>query len=92
MTPPTDADENGRGSPKSNWLFIRNEFGAAAVRVDDGANGPRLCVCDQASGSTIYLDPLELTSLARSRHAMLESLMIPEAYMTETDEWAAYPH
>lgn len=73
------------------WV-LRSEFARVAVRLDDRGNGPRLRVTDLTSGAEIHLDPLELASLARSRHEQLEPLIMTEELTTETDAWALDPH
>ena len=67
---------------------LRSEFATAVVTLDRHANGPRLRVTDASSGAEIHLDPLELVSLARSRHRRLEQLIMTDDYLIESDEWA----
>lgn len=70
---------------------LASEFARVTVAFDDAGNGHRLRITDIGSGAEIHLDPLELASLARSRHERLRALIMPEEYLTETDEWALYP-
>lgn len=70
---------------------LSSEFARVTVAFDDTGNGHRLRVTDVGSGAEIHLDPLELASLARSRHERLRSLIMPDEYLTETDEWALHP-
>lgn len=58
-------------------LFLRNEFASISVEMDQGANGPRLKICDLRTGQVNHLDPLELESLAWSSHADLTILLDP---------------
>lgn len=88
---PGDDREPSRPAGDSCWR-LRSEFATARVSLDHGANGPRLRVTDVSSGTEIYLDPFELVSLARSRHERLQSLVMPEEYLTESDEWALELH
>lgn len=69
---------------------LRSEFATASVALDVRANGPRLRVRDVASGAEIHLDPLELVSLARSRHQRLQPVIMPDEYLVEDDEWARH--
>lgn len=61
-------------------MIIRSEFAVVDVGVDDAANGPRLKIEDMQTGRTIYLDALELESLAWAPHSRLEHFMNPSAY------------
>jgi hypothetical protein len=79
------------GPDLGSWL-LRSEFAIAEVCLDEDANGPRLRVHDVGSGAEIFLDPLELVSLARSRHDKLQSLLMPDEYLVESDEWALHEH
>lgn len=45
------------------WL-LKNEYASVKVTIDTEGKGPRLKVEDLSSGSTIYLDPIELQALA----------------------------
>lgn len=73
-------------------LSLRNEFAAAVVDLDYSANGPRLRVTDVSSGAEIFLDPMELSGIARSKHAKLGALIFSEDYLVESDEWARHAH
>ena len=58
-------------------MELRNEFAAVSVEQDHSGNGPRLKIRDAHTGKTIFLDPLELESLAWTRHADLAILVDP---------------
>jgi hypothetical protein len=58
-------------------IVLQNEFATVRLVIDGLANGPRLLIIDPASGRHIALDPLELQSLAWSRHEHLEEFMRP---------------
>ena len=47
----------------TQWL-LKNEYASVKVTVDTEGKGTRLKVEDVSSGSTIYLDPIELQALA----------------------------
>ena len=49
-------------------MRLENEYAAVEVEVDNQANGPRLKIVDMSTSKTIYLDPLELQSLAWATH------------------------
>jgi hypothetical protein len=55
----------------SEPMVLSNEFATVRVQLDTEANGPRLRVEDTSTGIAIYLDPLELQSLAWATHADL---------------------
>jgi hypothetical protein len=46
-----------------NWL-LKNEYASVKVTVDTEAKGTRLKVEDISTGTSIYLDPIELQALA----------------------------
>jgi hypothetical protein len=58
-------------------LLLKSEFAAVEVARDDSGNGPRLMIRDVRSGKSIFLDPLELASLARVRHEELLPFIDP---------------
>lgn len=58
-------------------IVLSNEFATVELVIDDLANGERLLVIDPTSGRSISLDPLELQSLAWSRHEHLDGFMSP---------------
>lgn len=78
---------SGAEASEPAWT-LRSEFATAVVTLDQEANGPRLRVTDASSGAEIHLDPLELVSLARSRHRRLEELLMTDDDLIESDEWA----
>ncbi len=57
---------------------IANEFASVRVQVDRSGNGPRLRIEDAGSGVAIYLDALELQSLAWATHKDLSLFAAPE--------------
>jgi hypothetical protein len=58
-------------------MSLKSEFAHMQVSVNRSANGPRLEIQDLRTGQTFYLDPLELESLAWSRHEDLAVLLDP---------------
>jgi hypothetical protein len=58
-------------------LELKNEFAAVSVEQDNSGNGPRLKIRDSHTGKVVYLDPLELESLAWARHEDLANLVNP---------------
>src|SRR6266508_3079803 len=59
-------------------VTIANEFASVRVQVDRPGNGPRLKIEDASSGVAIYLDALELQSLAWATHKDLVPFAAPE--------------
>ena len=59
-------------------VTLSNEFASVRVQIDRRANGPRLMIEDSASGVAIYLDPLELQSLAWATHKDLTAFAAPQ--------------
>jgi hypothetical protein len=58
-------------------MILSSEFAAVEITRDDSGNGPRLMIRDLHTGQEIYLDPLELASLAWARHEELLPLLDP---------------
>lgn len=58
-------------------MMLRSEFANVMVELDDGANGPRLKIYDIKGQKGIYLDPLELESLAWVEHDDLAVIIDP---------------
>jgi hypothetical protein len=58
-------------------IQLSSEFAAVEIDRDDRGNGPRLKICDLRSGQCVFLDPLELASLALTRHDELASFLDP---------------
>lgn len=85
-------EREASGRSGSDPWRLTSEFARVSVAFDVDGNGDRLRITDISSGREIYLDPLELASLARSRHERLRALIMPEEYLVETDEWALHPH
>lgn len=56
---------------------LQNEFAMVEVKKDDSANGVRLLIRDIATGSCVYLDPLELEALTRITHKHFIPLLDP---------------
>ena len=83
-------DRDGPSGSEPNTWRLSSEFARVSVALDAAGNGRRLRITDRGTGAEIYLDPLELASLARSRHEQLQSLIMPQEYLTETDEWALH--
>lgn len=79
------ADSGPRWEPKDGYL-LRNEFARVIVRVDDGANGPRLQVTALGADAEIFLDPLELAGLAMSRHEDLAAFVFPSRLNHEAED------
>jgi hypothetical protein len=90
-TMPQGPNRDGPNRSEPGPWRLSSEFARVTVALDATGNGRRLCITDMGSGAEIHLDPLELASLARSRHEQLQSLIMPREYLTETDEWALRP-
>ena len=58
-------------------MTLHSEFASVEIDRDDSGNGPRLLIRDARSGKTIFLDPLELASLAWARHEELLPFLDP---------------
>ena len=58
-------------------MELKNEFAAVSVEQDHSGNGPRLKIRDSHTGKVVFLDPLELESLAWARHEDLAALVNP---------------
>jgi hypothetical protein len=56
---------------------LRSEFGHVRVALDTSARGPRLLIEDLKTGSRLYMDPLELESIATATHEDLAYLLDP---------------
>ncbi|MFZ7942834.1 MULTISPECIES: hypothetical protein [Bacillaceae] len=61
----------------SKELILKNEFAHVAVKVDLSSNGVRLMIKDIRTQRVIYLDPLELESLAWCEHKDLHPILDP---------------
>lgn len=61
-------------------VTLRSEFGHVRLSEDRQANGPRLRVEALRTGQVIYLDPLELESLAGWRHEDLQVIVLTAPY------------
>ncbi|HXG35366.1 MAG TPA: hypothetical protein VNL15_00180 [Dehalococcoidia bacterium] len=57
--------------------LLKSEFAAVIVEVKDNGRGPRLMIKDARTDQAIFLDPLELESLAWRKHADLRSFLDP---------------
>jgi hypothetical protein len=58
-------------------IQLSSEFAAVEIDRDDNGNGPRLMIRDLRSGRCMFLDPLELASIASARHEELLPLLDP---------------
>ena len=58
--------------------YLRNEFAAVEIEVDDTANGVRLRITDVETGATIWLDPFELSRLTHLSHDDFTAIVRPE--------------
>ena len=72
--------------------IVRNEFAAVRVEIDHSANSGRLRIEDLQSGACIYLDALELASLASATHAMLAFLQDPSLVLWRDVAPGAFGH
>ena len=61
-------------------MRLISEFAVVEIERDDSGNGPRLLIRDARTGQCIYLDPLELATLAWARHEDLLPLMDPSRF------------
>ncbi|MBT2669004.1 hypothetical protein J7J00_26825 [Bacillus sp. ISL-4] len=58
-------------------LVLKNEFAQVSVQIDYSSNGVRLKIMDIRTKRVIYLDPLELESLAWCEHKDLHPILDP---------------
>ncbi len=58
-------------------MLMKSEFAAVFVEVQNAGHGPRLMIKDARTDQAIYLDPLELESLAWRKHSDLRSFLDP---------------
>jgi hypothetical protein len=58
-------------------MELKSEFARVRVELDTSGNGPRLLVQDLKTSKTLYLDPLELETLAWMRHEDLAQFLDP---------------
>jgi hypothetical protein len=58
-------------------IRLTNEYATVSVELDHEAAGPRLRITDLASNVFVCLDPLELQSLAWTRHVDFTPIMDP---------------
>ena len=71
-------DDIPGGSGLEEEAVLTSEFASVAVRVDRGANGPRLLIRDLFTGLETYLDPMEVASLTTiESHTLLDNYVIP---------------
>lgn len=57
-------------------MYLRSEFAAVEVELDQTANGPRLKVTDLESGQSVYLDPLQLQALTMIPDKLWDRLVV----------------
>ncbi len=60
-------------------MELKSEFAHVRVTIDSSGNGPRLKIEDIKTGQAMFLDPLELETLAWLRHEDLRSFMDPSS-------------
>ena len=65
-------------------MHLRSEYANVRVELDETGNGPRLLIRDERRGKEIYLDPLELQTLAWCEHDDLAPFLDPNRWV---DEW-----
>ena len=58
-------------------MTISSEFASVEIALDDRGNGPRLMIRDARNGRCVFLDPLELATLAWVRHEELLPFLDP---------------
>lgn len=69
------SDPNSSAQQKS--FELKSEFARVRVGLDLSAKGPRLLIEDAKTGSRLFLDPLELESIATATHEDLTYLVHP---------------
>lgn len=58
-------------------MELKSEFGHVRVELDESGNGARLMIQDMRTGKVAYFDPLELETLAWTRHEDLAPFLDP---------------
>ena len=58
-------------------MELKSEFARVRVELDEAGNGPRLMIEDMKTGQRMFLDPLELESLAWASHSELAPFLNP---------------
>jgi hypothetical protein len=61
--------------------IFKNEFAMVELSRHETDSGPRLRIRDLASGAEVFLDPVELESLTRWKHADFRSLVDPSDFV-----------
>lgn len=77
MLPEIRAD---RDTARDRTIHLKSEFAHIEIAPDETAKGPRLMVKDVKTQIAIYLDPLELESLAWSVHHDFRPLLDPDRF------------
>ena len=67
-------------------MILRSEFAHIRIELDESGNGPRLMVRDERGQRTIFLDPLELASLAWCQHEDLAPLLDPDLHPADEED------
>ena len=67
-------------------MILKSEFARVTVELDNTGNGPRLMIRDDWAERAIYLDPLELASLAWCEHQDLAPFVDPGRITPEEEE------
>jgi len=67
-------------------MILKSEFAKVTVELDESANGPRLMIRDEFSQRAIYLDPLELASIAWLDHEDLAPFVDPGKLTDQMDD------
>jgi hypothetical protein len=76
--PATNEPATGQSSANQpSAMRLTNEYATVSVELDHEAAGPRLRITDLASNVFVCLDPLELQSLAWTRHVDFTPIMDP---------------
>lgn len=61
----------------SKEFILKNEFAQVSVKLDHSSKGVRLMIQDIRTKKFIYLDPLELESLAWCNHEDFHPILDP---------------
>jgi hypothetical protein len=64
---------------ETEQFVVKSEFGGVIVSKDTSANGDRVRLEGLKTGAVIFLDPLELESIAAVGNEKLQPIVSPEA-------------
>jgi hypothetical protein len=67
-------------SDKCESFVVQSEFGSVEISKDTSANGDRVKLVGLKTGFVVFLDPLELESIAALSAEELQAIVSPEGH------------